>query len=207
MEFTAENENPFLQIWQVWKVPIIVGILSLILIATSVILLIKSTQTTAPIEFSSDKIINQASDSAKQNSLIAVDVEGAVVNPGLYQLPSGSRVEEAIIAAGGLSEEADEVKISKSINRAAKLVDGAKLYFPKIGEKESIGDLGNPSNLGDLANINSASKSELEALPGIGPVTAQKIIDGRPYQTLEELVSRKVVGSSLFEKIKEKLTL
>ena len=58
-----------------------------------------------------------------------------------------------------------------------------------------------------LININSASQTELEALPGVGPVTAGKIIDGRPYQTLEELKSKKAVGNALFEKIKDKLTI
>ena len=58
-----------------------------------------------------------------------------------------------------------------------------------------------------LININTATQTELEALPGVGPVTAGKIIDGRPYQTLEELKTKKAVGNALFEKIKDKLTV
>lgn len=181
-------------IWKAYKIPIILGSISLLCIAISLTLLIKFYQSADPIEFSQE--------ASPSEILLAVDIEGAVINPGVYQLPAGARVEDAIAVAGGLSDEADEERIAGSINRAAKLSDGAKLYIPKKGDAASpVGDLGN------LLNINSASASDLEALPGIGLVTAKKIIDGRPYQTLEELVSKKAISQSLFEKLKEQLSL
>jgi competence protein ComEA len=130
-----------------------------------------------------------------------------VVNPGVYELPGRSRVEDAIVAAGGLTSEADEERIALTLNRAANLVDGAKLYIPKTGESTAPVTSYNLESQSPLVHINFASQSELEALPGVGPVTAQKIIAGRPYQTLDELVSKKAVGQSLFEKIKPQLAL
>lgn len=174
------------------------------MIATSLILLVRSVQTTTPIVFS-----DEASVAGVLSGTIQIDIEGAVVNPGVYELPAGSRVENAIVTAGGLSEEADEELLAKTVNRAAKVVDGGKIYIPIKGESSTLYDVsGNSSgSLERLVNINSASQSELEALPGVGPVTAGKIIFNRPYQTLEELISKKAVGQSLFEKIKPQLAL
>lgn len=199
------------RIWQSYKLPLILGSVSLFLIIVSLITLVKSTQVADPILFSSS-VINQASASANIDNIF-VDVEGAVVKPGLYQLSKSSRVEDAIAKAGGLSSEANLTQIAKTINRAARLSDGAKLYFPKTGDtslSQSSSGLNSPGNTGDeffLVNINSASQTQLEALPGIGPSTAQKIINNRPYQTLEELVSKKALGQSLFSKLKDQLTL
>lgn len=211
MDDQEEEQTPILKFWQLWKVPIFIGIFSLFLIITSIILLVKSSQSSVPIEFSSEKVSSQATESAKKISLISIDVEGAVVNPGLYQLPTGSRVEEAIAAAGGLSDEADEQKISQTINRASKLVDGGKIYIPKIGSLDDR-TMGRSEEVGKISgletiNINTATLNQLDTLSGVGPVTAQKIIDNRPYQTLEELVSKKAMGQALYEKLKDKLTL
>ena len=194
------DESAFAKFLQTYKIPILLGVSSIALIILSVILLVKSTQTASPIVFS-----EEASVAGILSSSIHIDIEGAVINPGVYTLPAGSRVEDAIVAAGGLTGEADEERIALTLNRAAKLVDGAKLYVPKTGEE--IQTSHNLESLSPLININLASQSELEALPGVGPVTAQKIISGRPYQILDELVSKKAVGQSLFEKIKPQLAL
>lgn len=194
------DESAFAKFLQTYKIPILLGVSSIALIILSVILLVKSTQTASPIVFS-----EEASVAGILSSSIHIDIEGAVINPGVYTLPAGSRVEDAIVAAGGLTGEADEERIALMLNRAAKLVDGAKLYVPKTGEE--IQTSHNLESLSPLININLASQSELEALPGVGPVTAQKIISGRPYQILDELVSKKAVGQSLFEKIKPQLAL
>ena len=151
------------------------------------------------------------------SSLITVDVSGAVVNPGVYQVSANARVQDALIAAGGLSARADRSFISKNINLALKISDGAKIYIPSIGEVERpsfsagtnssaqavIG--GMPSS--GLVNINTASSSDLDTLPGIGPVTAGKIIDNRPYGSIDDLLTKKVVTKSVFEKIKAKITI
>ncbi len=197
------------RIWQNFKIPITLGSVSLLLIVLSITLLIKSYQSSAPIQFSSDQ--SEATIAGVFASL-TVDIEGAVVNPGVYQLPTGSRVEEAITAAGGFSSDADEEAIARQLNRAAKLSDGAKLYIPQKGSglKEDqgqtpLGVLGH--EVSAQVSVNAASQAQLEALAGIGPVTAKKIIDGRPYMTLEELVTRKAMSQTLFNKLKEQLTL
>ncbi len=149
---------------------------------------------------------------------LVVDVQGAVVNPGVYQLESDSRIHDALIKAGGLSEDADREWVSKHLNLAAKVPDGVKVYVPKAGETtdlknvHAVGQAGFTVGSGSvdtsgLININTATSQQLESLPGVGKVTAQKIIDARPYNALEDLLNNKVVGKAVFEKIKEKITL
>lgn len=202
--------------WKTHRISLIIGSLGIGVIIIACLVALIMSRPAEPIKFSSSATILQK---------IRVDIEGAVVNPGVIELPIGSRVEDAINAAGGLTQEADNERIAKTINRATPLVDGAKLYFWKIGESGyqtapgqagSAGSANSASSIqtgnvagvnNNLININSATLSELDTLPGIGPVTAQKIIDNRPYQTLEELVSKKAVSASVFAKIKEKITL
>lgn len=183
--------------WVKYRVPLVLGGASLFLIVISLVLLFKSVQTETPIEF------HEASSSATVGSTIKVDVEGAVVAAGVYTLAAEARVEEALRAAGGLRPDADTAAVAKTLNRAAKLTDGGKIYVPKVGETP-------PAAAGAGAgsvNINTASVGQLEALPGIGPATAAKIVANRPYQNLSELVGKKVLNLSLFNKLKDQLTL
>lgn len=141
---------------------------------------------------------------------ISVDISGSIKTPGVYKLKDGDRIEDAIEAAGGFSENANQEYISKYINLAQKLVDGSKVYIPKVGEQIPIrGQAGSVSGVSTASsvNINNATQAELEALPGIGPVTASKIISDRPYQKIEELLSKKVVSKSVFEKIKNSIAV
>ena len=141
---------------------------------------------------------------------ITVDVEGAVINPGVYSLNSNSRVKDALIAAGGISSSADRYWIAKNLNLALKLSDSMKIYIPFQGETDSASSGQAASGVvqtSSLININSASLSELDTLPGIGPVTAQKITDGRPYSSIDDLLTKKIVKSSVFEKIKNKISV
>ena len=162
----------------------------------------------------SEDIVFEAN-SAKQNSTeartVAVDIEGAVVKPGLYNLPINSRIQDALIAAGGLSVSADREYVAKNLNLATKLSDGAKIYILSIGQSVgNSGVLNSYSQLGEtagLVNINTGSQSQLEELPGIGPKTADKIIAGRPYQSVDELLSKKIVGSKVFNQIKDKVSV
>jgi competence protein ComEA len=140
---------------------------------------------------------------------LTIDVSGAVNRSGVYTLPPNTRVEEAIIAAGGLSAEADVKWFEANVNRARKITDGEKIYIPKRVEDQETRP---PDGQGvrvvnNKISINGAGVSELDTLPGIGPVTAQKIIDGRPYQSLEELLAKKVVGQKVFDQIKERISL
>lgn len=193
------------EIIRLYKVPLILGGLSVLAIGTSLVLLVKSIQTTTPIEFSGDQV---ATGSALGASIIKVDIEGAVVNPGLYSLPEGSRLEDGITAAGGLVADADREYVAKTLNRAMRLVDGAKVFIPTSESNQSMGSVSlQTEEVSRLISVNTASESELDTLPGVGPVTAKKIIDNRPYQTLEELVSKKAVGQSVFEKIKNQISI
>lgn len=135
---------------------------------------------------------------------VIVDIQGAVLNSGVYQLTSESRVVDALAAAGGMSEDADRQWIEKNLNLAKKVSDGLKIYIPRIGE-EILSEESSGSS-GPVININTASATDLESLPGIGAVTANNIIDGRPFTQIEDLLSRKIVGESTFEKIKDKIS-
>lgn len=186
-----------------YKIPLILGGVGVILLMTVIILQIKANNQTGDILFET------ASSSGKLK--IAFDIEGAVEKPGLYQLDEGARVEDILTLAGGLSADADRGWAEKSLNRAAKLIDGGKIYLPSAGEISSGKVFSNPSNLLGITtgkvNINTVSQSELESLPGVGQTTAVKIISGRPYMTLEELKSKKIVGAALYEKIKDLVSI
>lgn len=203
---SSEPEIPIVRILQLYKAPLIIGAFSILLIAISIVLLVKSVQTTTPIQFSGSS--EDATQSGKM-SMISVDIEGAVAKPGLYEMPFGSRVEDAIVLAGNVTSDIDPIQFSQTINRATKLVDGAKLYIPMKGENSNNYIVRHDTTqvLGSLVNVNSASQSELESLSGIGPVIAQKIIINRPYQTLEELVMKKSMSQTLFQKLQPRLAL
>lgn len=144
---------------------------------------------------------------------ITVDVSGAVEKPGVYDLPADARVQDALIAAGGMSGEADREFVAKNLNLAAKVTDGGKVYIPVIGdpstplrqgfEGQAVAGVSDSA----LININTASASELDKLQGVGPVTAEKIISNRPYASIDELVSKKVVGEKVFNDIKDKISV
>lgn len=142
---------------------------------------------------------------------VVVEISGAVQKPGVYKLLASERLERLLIASGGLAADADREWVEKNLNRAARLVDGQKIYIPKAGEVElrtkDLGGKGSVAGLtSGLVNLNTASAGELDSLPGIGTVRAQAIIDNRPYSSSEELLSKKVIPQSVYEKIKEKVT-
>jgi competence protein ComEA len=194
--------------FELYKWPMVLGAVSIFFILSALVLLFKTTQTTEPIQFS-----NIESSGSARIQEIVVDIEGAVVKPGVYTLPNGSRIDDLLSLAGGLTGEADSVWVGKTLNKAALLLDGGKLFIPTKGEASSVESsskesvAGAVNSLNSLISINTASAKELDTLPGVGEVTAQKIIAGRPYQTIDELLSRKIVGQSVFEKIKGQLTL
>jgi competence protein ComEA len=139
---------------------------------------------------------------------IMVDIEGAVKKPGLHELALGTRIDDAIKAAGGLTKRADKNWLAKNLNLAAKLADGQKIYIPKIGESSSSRTSGQvASEITGKINVNTASESELDTLPGIGPVRAGKIIANRPYAKIEEVFSKGAVGEKTFEKIKDQINV
>lgn len=189
---------PYCGMWQRYRWPIVLGAASVVSITFSLILLVSSARPSAPIEFSSPA-------GSGQVPMLTVDVAGAVAHPGVYELAVGSRVADAIATAGGFTRDADAEAISRTMNRAAKLSDGAKLYIPQLQPQGS--DDAQPQGLKGTVSLNAASQNELEGLSGVGPVTAQKIIAGRPYAKIEEVVSKKAMSQSLFDKLKDELTL
>lgn len=197
------SPSAFKKFVDVYRLPILLGGVSLLCIAFSLIVFVKSYEPTAPIRFSSDE--QQATVAGVvTDRTVVVDIEGAVNRPGVYELPHDSRVRDAIEKAGGFSSDVDMEAVSKSMNQASVLLDGAKIFVPKVGESSASETVGSVS-MG--INVNTASQSELEALPGVGPVTAGKIISGRPYTRLEELVEKKALSQNLYEKLKNQLIL
>src|SRR4030067_2602546 len=149
-----------------------------------------------------------ATQQSKDSAKIMIDIEGAVANPGLHSLDPDSRIDDAVGAAGGFTSKADRRWISKNLNLAAKLSDGQKIYIPKMGE---VAENTTPtpqvaSEISGKININTATEAQLDTLPGIGPVRAGKIIAGRPYKSIEDLLTKKAVGEGTFEKIKSLIT-
>lgn len=155
---------------------------------------------------------------APTSAPIAVHVIGAVPRPGLYEFAPGARVQNAIDAAGGLLAEANP----DALNLAALLEDGQQLDIPYRDGKAPANDTstydlpsdatGTPSGTSneDLVNINTASLEELDALPGIGPTTAQKILDYReengPFSSIEDILNVSGIGPATFDEIKDLIT-
>ena len=146
---------------------------------------------------------------------IVVDVAGAVVTPGVYRIMAGARVGDAINAAGGFSPRVDADRVAAELNLAAALADGQQVRVPSRDNPEgaggpSGGTAGTGGASGARIDLNSATQSQLESLPGIGPVTATKIIDARsasPFRTIEELRERGLVGQKTFDSIKALITV
>ena len=167
------------------------------------------------------------------DGIVYVDIGGAVKQPMLAELPTGSRVEDAIQAAGGLTKKAD----LSQINRAQVLTDGEKVYIPEKGETGDLssgaggggsggssgsgandssggGETGTPGAVGmsgGKININTADVILLQQLTGVGPVTAQKIIEYREangsFGSIEEIRNVSGIGEKTFEKMKGEITV
>lgn len=160
------------------------------------------TQTGAVSQGDAEAGGGSAEVAGDQVSSVVVDVSGAVRNPTVVTLPKGSRVYEAIEEAGGLADDAD----LSALNRAAVLEDGEKVYVPTASQ-ESGGGSSEPSSSQEptLVNINLADVDELDTLPGIGPATAQAIVDDRAangrFASTEDLMRVSGIGEKKFEKL------
>lgn len=130
---------------------------------------------------------------------LVVHVDGMVGTPGVYELTEGARVSDAVTAAGGLAEGAD----TSSLNLAAPLADGEKVYVPAEGEEATTSSEGVSS--GGLVNLNNASVEQLDELPGVGEATAHAIIEDReangPFTTPEDLMRVSGIGEKKFAKL------
>ena len=146
-----------------------------------------------------------------EQDLITVDVKGAVKAPGIYDLPVGSRVNDAVQKAGGLTEQAD----SKALNLAQKVSDEALVYVPTKGEEvaNQQTNSGAPSSTSKdkKVNINKAILEELKQVKGLGGKRAQDIIDHREangkFKSVEELKKVSGIGAKTIEKLKDYVTV
>ena len=146
-----------------------------------------------------------------EQDLITVDVKGAVKSPGIYDLPVGSRVNDAVQKAGGLTEQAD----SKSLNLAQKVSDEALVYVPTKGEELASQQAGSgtasSTSKEKKVNINKASLEELKQVKGLGGKRAQDIIDHREsngkFKSVDELKKVSGIGAKTIEKLKDYVTV
>ncbi|MEK7109608.1 MAG: SLBB domain-containing protein [Patescibacteria group bacterium] len=214
--------TPLLKKSRKYLLEIILLTVALIITITAIFLYINNNEQAVGVG------LDRPSDEIVSSNKIFVDVSGAVKKPNLYQVDFGARIKEVIDKAGGLSEDADVIFFNRNFNLARILSDQEKIYVPSISEinngifiqNQLTLDYTTPTNnqlpINDdqslitnnqsLININDATIEELDQLPGIGQVTANKIITGRPYLTLEELITKKIVNKSVFEKIKILIT-
>ena len=155
----------------------------------------------------------------EEPAVIVVHIEGEVISPGVYELNEGSRVNDVVMMAGGLTQEAD-----RRINLAQKLQDEAFVYVPSIGE-ENVEDShalmptshniafqpAGATQTSSLVNINTADQKSLETLAGIGPVLAERIIAYReeqgPFQQLQDLKKVTGIGDKRYQDIEKDITL
>ncbi len=218
MDFSQLQER-YGPILKQYAIPIALGLFGLIFLGYGLIssLVPKHENQDILSEAATDESVPKSKPLQAQN--LAIDIEGAVLKPGVYKLSKDARVQDALISAGGLSDKADREKVSKGLNLASKVIDGGKIYIPFVGESVSAVSLAQVGGVADssqsvmgesttgMINVNTASSQELDSLPGVGAVTAGKIISNRPYGSVDELLSKKVVGASVYGKIKDKISI
>ncbi|MGQ0832246.1 MAG: ComEA family DNA-binding protein [Microthrixaceae bacterium] len=152
-----------------------------------------------------------ASSAPSVQETIVVHVAGAVVAPGVRELPAESRVADAVAAAGGLLPEADGARL----NLAAKVQDGERVYVPRVGEvvPAAIGGSGAGSGAADSGplNLNEADEDALDALPGIGPATAAAIVQHRTeigrFTSVDQLLDVRGIGPAKLEQLRPLVTV
>ena len=161
---------------------------------------------------SSEKEVNkEEKDESPEQDLITVDVKGAVKLPGIYDLPVGSRVHDAVQKAGGLTDEVD----SKSLNLAQKISDEALVYVPTKGEEaasqQATSGTSPSTSKEKKVNLNKASLEELKQVKGLGGKRAQDIIDHREangkFKSVDELKKVSGIGAKTIEKLKDYVTV
>ena len=197
--------------WESWslsaKAALIGGIL-LILVGVGSLFSKKeeSVEETTVVEMT--VLAEKTEVSTTQETVIFVDIKGAVKNPGVYQMKVGDRVKDALEAAGGLTAEAD----SQKVNLAKRLEDQMVIVVPKVGEEaEEIpaGETRKEATKEGKVNINTATVEELKTLKGVGEKKAEAIIEYRKkngsFQTKEDLMKVRGIGKKLFESFQERI--
>jgi competence protein ComEA len=193
---------------------IALGVLCIGLVAGAAFAYARSLPRSTPRSLASPIAPASPAPSATASGGLVVHIAGAVQTPGVFTLPAGARVIDGLRAAGGAAPGAD----LSSINLARPLTDGERVYIPRRGETpppEAGGGGGAPSggggSSGGKVNLNSATPAELEALPGIGQVLAQRIVDYRtqhgPFRSVRDLLKVEGIGDKKFDSIKDYVTV
>ena len=145
------------------------------------------------------------------NSKVKIDIAGEVIKPGVYELNNGDRIIDVLVMAGGLGAKADRGWIEKNLNQAEKIVDGQKIYIPKVGEEIKIDNKVLGTSESKIIRLNTTTIEDLDKLTGIGPAIARRIIDYRTknggFKDINELKLVSGIGDKLFEKIKNEIAL
>ena len=183
----------------------------------------------------SDMELTETVEVSEPPSIVTVDVSGAVKHPGVYSLPEFARINDALALSGGLSDESSKMWVLRNLNLSQPLKDAQKIYVPFESDTEEVcqaytidtligvttitdetqSEITTPTtnptptetiNRDDLLNVNISSKEELDTLPGIGEVFAQKIIDLRPFKDIQELQEKTKIPQSTITKITPLIT-
>ncbi|MFX3624462.1 MAG: helix-hairpin-helix domain-containing protein [Ectobacillus sp.] len=159
-------------------------------------------EETAAVSYTENPKQEEQTEEEKESSVV-VDIKGAVRNEGVYELPAGTRVKEAVEKAGGLLPEAD----TATVNLAQFVHDQMLVHIPRKGEKPHMP----AATVQQKIAINIASKEELQNIPGIGPAKAERIIRYReehgPFRKVEDLLEVEGIGEKSLEKIKEQIVV
>ena len=171
----------------------VVAVVSLVLVAVN-----RPEPPTGEFSVSADETVNEVT-----QQFLYVHVVGEVESPGMYQLPIGARLVDAVFAAGGLTEDADNA----SVNLARELTDGEQIIvFSVSQEGEAAG-----TTVSGLVSLNRAGDKELEELPGIGPALAGRIVAWREanggFKSVEDLLKVSGIGESLLSGVIDLVTL
>ena len=194
--------------WIRYQTVIGISLISLILIA-ALILMYKNVNAEAKPENLAEALSEELEE--VETEQLVFDIAGAVNEPGVYRLPIGSITDEAIKMAGGLHSNADQAYIDKNINLAQELQDHSKIYIPFKNEVASTNIQTSSINTSGKISLNTATLSQLDTLPGIGPVYAGRIVDYRNehgrFTNTNELLNIQGIGSSLFSRLKDEVTI
>lgn len=198
------------EIWQKFKLVDVVFVVGLGLVVAGIGIGVKD-------KFNSPtKVEVVKKDETQVYSEVRFDIAGAVMKPGVYSLAKDSRINEALVAAGGLSAKADRDWVDKNINKAERIIDGMKIYIPETGEmtiqaENTSGKAEVKGATNSKISLNNGTIEDFDKLSGIGPAIGQRIIDYRQkvggFKSIEEIKLVAGVGDKLYDKIKDQISL